>query len=161
MKKKSKYRPKGVRLDVMGYMLSGMKPLRDMKGIYLGVQLHNREALDKIRTGTATKDDIDRLIGAFNITEALAMSGLGSDWMPEINQAQDALLELARRGVDNGMRFIMTAKQWEAMKLMMELHEEQLANATVYDIEKAYDTVQKALRQKKVRTVIQPKKEST
>lgn len=159
MKKKKKYRPRDIRLNIVEYVLSGMKPLREMKDIYLSVQILNREALDKVRTGTATKDDIDRLIGAFNFTEALALQGLGADWLPEINQAQDALLELARRGVENNMRFIMTSQQWEMMKLMMELHEEQLAKATVYDIEKAYDVVQKTIRQRKVRTVIQPRKE--
>jgi hypothetical protein len=69
--------------------------------------------------------DIDMLIGAFNITEALAIMGKGYDWLDEIRQGQDALFELSRRGVANKMRFIMTARQWEALKLVMDLHEEQ------------------------------------
>jgi len=97
----------------MDYILSGFKPVRELSGIYLNAQLKNRAALEQVRVGHAVKEDIDMLIGAFNITEALAMSGMGSDWMDEIRQGQDALLELSRRGVARGMRFIMTAKEWE------------------------------------------------
>ena len=101
------------------------------------------------------------LIGAFNITEALAIMGKGHDWLEEIHQGQDALLQLSRRGVANGMRFIMTAKQWEALKLVMDLHEEQLAHATVHDIEKAHDHVLSVLRQGKARAIVQTQKEAT
>ena len=73
----------------------------------------------------------------------------------------DALLELSRRGVANNMRFIMTAKQWEHLKLVMDLHEEQLAHATVYDIEKAHDFVLKVIRMGKARAIVQTRKEGT
>jgi hypothetical protein len=138
-----------------------MKAVKDLPGIYLDVQLRNRSALDQIRKGLATKEDIDMLIGAFNITEALAIMGKGYDWLDEIKQGQDALLELSRRGVANNMRFIMTAKQWELLKLVMDLHEEQLAHATVYDIEKAHDFVQTVIRQGRARAIVKTQKETT
>jgi hypothetical protein len=59
------------------------------------------------------------------------------------------------------MRFIMTAKQWEALKLVMDLHEEQLAHATVYDIEKAHDYVLSIIRQGKARAIVKIQKETT
>lgn len=161
MRKRSKYRPKPVLQSPMDYILSGFKPLRDLPGIYLDAQLKNRDALEQVRKGLAAKDDIDMLIGAFNITEALALSGMGRDWMDEIREGQDALLELSRRGVARGMRFIMTAKEWEKLKLVMDLHEEQLANATVHDIEKAHTFVHRALAQGKARAIIQTMKEET
>ena len=161
MKKRSKYRPRIVLQNPLEFVLSGLKPVRDLPGIYIDVQLRNRTALEQIRKGIATKEDIDMLIGAFNITEALAIMGKGSDWLDEIKQGQDALLDLSRRGVANGMRFIMTAKQWEALKLVMDLHEEQLAHATVYDIEKAHDHVLAVLRQGKARAIVQTQKEAT
>ena len=161
MKKRSKYRPRTVLQSPLDFVLSGFKPVRDLPGIYIDMQLKNRTALEQLRMGKATKQDIDMLIGAFNITEALAIMGKGSDWLTEVKQGQDALLELSRRGVANGMRFIMTAKQWEALKLVMDLHEEQLAHATVLDIEKAYDFVQKALAQGKARAIVQLQKETT
>jgi hypothetical protein len=142
-------------------VLSGFKPVRDLPGVYVDVQIKNREALEQIRKGDATKEDIDMLIGAFNITEALAIMGKGHDWLDEIKQGQDALLALSQRGVANGMRFIMTARQWEALKLVMDLHEEQLAHATVHDIEKAHNHVLAVIRQGKARAIVQSQKETT
>ena len=160
MRKRSKYRPRVMLQNPLDFVLSGMKPVRDLPGIFLDVQLKNRAALEQIRMGQATKDDIDMLIGAFNIAEALAINGLGYDWKDEINAAQNDLLELARKGVERNMRFIMTAKQWESLKLVMDLHEEQLANATVYDIEKANDFVLKVIAQGKARAIVQTRKEN-
>lgn len=161
MRKRSKYRPKPVIQNTMEFVLSGLKPVRDLPGVYLAAQLKNRTALEQLRKGDATKQDIDMLIGAFNIAEALAIKGLGYDWLQEINQAQEALLALARRGVENNMRFIMTAKQWGALRLVMDLHEVQLAQATVQDIEKAYDFVQAVIRQGKARAIVQSRKEES
>lgn len=159
MKKRSRYRPRPVLQNPLEFVLSGLKPVRDLPGVYLEVQIKNRQALEQLRKGDAAKQDIDMLIGAFNITEALAILGLGEDWLQEINEAQTALWELARKGVERNMRFVMTAKQWEALKLVMDLHEEQLAQATVYDIEKAHDFVRKVVSQGKARAVVESRKE--
>ena len=161
MRKRSKYRPKPVLQSPMDYILSGFKPVRELPGIYLDAQLKNRAALEQVRLGLATKEDIDMLIGAFNITEALALSGMGGDWKDEIREGQDALLELSRRGVARGMRFVMTAKEWEKLKLVMDLHEEQLAQATVHDIEKAHTFVYRVMAQGKARAIVQTMKEET
>jgi len=161
MRKRSKYRPRVVLQNPLEVVLSGFKPVRDLPGVYIDVQIKNREALEQIRKGDATKENIDMLIGAFNITEALAIMGKGHDWLDEIKQGQDALLALSQRGVANGMRFIMTARQWEALKLVMDLHEEQLAHATVHDIEKAHNHVLAVIRQGKARAIVQTQKETT
>ena len=159
MKKRSKYRPRAVLSNPMEYVLSGMRAVRDLPGVYLDVQLKNRAALEQIRLGNATRKDVDMLIGAFNITEALALNGHGSDWMEEIRQGQDALLELSRRGVARNMQFTMKAQEWEALKVVMDLHEEQLAHCTVLDIEKAHDFVQKVVAKGRARAVIETRKE--
>lgn len=156
MKKRSKYRPRPIMQNPIEFVLSGLKPVRDLPGVYLSVQLKNRQALESVRIGEATRHDIDLLISAFNITEALAIAGHGRDWLEEIKQGQEALLTLSRRGVERGMRFIMTAKEWELLKLIMDLHEEQLCTVTVYDIEKAHDLVAKTLRQGKAQAVLTP-----
>lgn len=155
MRKRSKYRPRVVLQNPLEFVLSGMKPVRDLPGVYVDVQIKNRAALEQIRTGNAGKQDVDMLIGAFNITEALALAGHGRDWLDEIRQGQDALLNLSRRGVARGMRFIMTAKEWELLKLVMDIHEEQLCHVTVYDIEKAHDLVHKIITQGKARAIVQ------
>lgn len=143
------------------FVLSGLLPLKYLPGVYVDVQIKNRSALDQLRTGKASLGDIEMLILAFNLTEALALRGKGHDWLEEINQGQAALLALSRRGSVNKMQFTMTAAQWVALKLVMELHEEQLANATVQDIEKAHDFVMKAISLGKAQSVVQTTKEIT
>jgi len=159
MRKRSKYRPKTVLQNPVQFVLSGMRPVRDLPGVYIDTQIKNRQALENIRTGIATRHDIDMLIQVFNITEALALAGHGKDWIEEIQQGQDALLTLSRRGVARNMSFIMTAKEWELLKLLMDLHEEQLCKVTVYDIEKAHDFVLQVLRKGKARAIIESRKE--
>jgi DNA-binding ferritin-like protein len=94
-----------------------------------------------------------------NMSESLAIHGKGNDWLKEINESQHHLHALAERGVRLGMRFVMKAAEWEALKLITDLHEVQLENSTVYDIEKAYDYVEKTIREGKaklIRTKEQP-----
>jgi len=159
MKKRSSYRPRPVLKDPVSYVLSGLKPLTQMKEEYFLIQIKNREALEQVRVGTADKVDMDRLIASANMAEALALQGKGREWLDDIQAAQEQLLALARRGAKNGMRFVMNAQEWEALKLIIDLHEVQLENSTVYDIEKAYDYVDKRIRAGKVMTITQPLKE--
>jgi len=55
------------------------------------LMIKNHSSLDAVRRGEATKDDIDVLIAALNMTEALALMRIGQDWKVEIRAAQDAL----------------------------------------------------------------------
>ncbi len=136
-----------------------MQRLPQLKDQFLMIQIKNREALEQVRIGRANKDDIDRLIAMANMSESLAIHGKGSDWLKEINESQHHLHALAERGVRLGMRFVMKAAEWEALKLITDLHEVQLENSTVYDIEKAYDYVEKTIRAGKAK-LIKTKKES-
>ena len=104
--------------------------------------------------------DIDKIIAAFNMTEALACMGIGADWLPEIKEAQDALLTLARRGVEKDYRFILTGPELQAMNQCMEIHDAQLEVATIQQLEQAMDIVNKIIAQRKARPIIQRSKES-
>ena len=68
MRKKSKYRPKGVRLDNMTWVMSSIKPF-DSVAVAVDLRIKNHAALEALRTGQATRNDIDILIGAFNMCE--------------------------------------------------------------------------------------------
>lgn len=159
MRKRSKYRPRPVLQSPLDFVLSGMKPLSQLKDQFLMIQLKNREALEQVRTGNATKEDIDLLIAMANMSEALAIHRKGSDWLPEINESQNHLHALAERGAQRGMKFVMKAAEWEALKLITDLHEVQLENSTVYDIERAYDYVEKMIREGKARKIVTTPKE--
>lgn len=159
-KRKKQYRPKPIRLDVMNYVLSGMRPLSGVKEWYLNIQIKQRSALEALRKGMAGKSDIDTLMAMSNMTEALARFGKGSDWMEEILASQEQLRQLAESGAKRGMRFVMNYQQWQALKDITDLHEVQLENCTVYDIERACDYVEKRLRAGNATLVPLPSKEN-
>ena len=154
-RKKSKYKPKIVRLDNMGYIMAGMVPMATLKDQLVALQLKNHLALESLRVGQAEKADIDTIISAFNITEALARQGLGADYKKEIQEAQDSLLTCAKRGVEMGYRFVVKGLELKAINFVMELHDEQLQIATVKDIEKAVDLVNEFVRTKKARPIVE------
>jgi len=153
MRKRSKYRPKGVLPDPMTWLLAGMKPFKDVP-ISVDLRIKNHAAMDTLRRGLATKQDIDILIGAFNMTEAYVRlrPELGADWVDEIKAGLDALHAVGRRGFTSG-RFILKAQELVAMNLVMELHDVQLDQTTVNDLERAMDIVKEEYRLRKMRSV--------
>ena len=151
MRKRSKYRPKGVLLDTMNHVLSGMKTVGAISA-GMTLKIKNHDALEKVRRGVATREDIDVLIGAFNITEALARMRIGEDWKDEIRAAQDALLELGRRGVETG-KFILRGPDLTTFNLAMEIHDAQLDACTVSELEKAIDYVNAIIASKQARII--------
>ena len=156
MRKRSSYKPKGVRLDNMTWVQSGLKKVDEISaGITL--KIRNHDAMNNLRRGNATRRDIDALIDALNVTEALANRGVGEDWKPEIRAAQDAMLDLARRGVVNNFRFIARGPELVALNLIMEIHDAQLETVTVKQLETAMQDVMESLRLKKMRPILTPK----
>ena len=155
MRKRSKYRPRGVIVDTMLYVSSGMKKVGSISA-GTDLKIKNHAALESVRRGEATRADIDILISAFNITEALALQSIGEDWKDEIRAAQDALLAMGRRGVETG-KFILRGPELTTFNLAMEIHDAQLDACTVTELEKAMDFVQAMIRAKKARPIVQPK----
>lgn len=51
MRKRSKYRPKGVRLDVMTWVINGMRPVTDAADEILTLRIKNHMAMDTLRKG--------------------------------------------------------------------------------------------------------------
>jgi len=159
MRKKSKYKPRGVRLDNMSWCIAGMKKVGSLPTAGVALKLKNHEALDSILTGQGTRDHVDVLIAAMNMSEALIRirDELGVDWKTEIRDAQDALYTMAKRGVEKN-RFAFTGPEMNAVKLVMDLHDVQLDNCSVKDMEKALEIVQEEIRLKKARPIIEKPK---
>ncbi len=159
MRKRSKYRPKPVIADPLNHVLSGLKRVGSISaGVTL--MIRNHTALEAVRKGQGTKEDIDILIGALNMTEALAFFKFGEDWAGEIRAAQDALLELGRRGAETG-KFILRGPELTALNVGMEIHDAQLQACTVSDLEKAMDYVTQCLRNGKARSMVRKEKDET
>ena len=159
MRKRSKYRPKGVRLDVVTWVTAGLKPFADIS-LGIDIRIKNHSAMDALRRGDATREDIDILIGAFNMTEAYTIvnPAYGADWAEEIRAGQDALLEVARRGVANHNRFILKAKELVAMNLVMEIHDAQLDKTNVREMELAMEAIDKIYKLRKARPIVEQEK---
>ena len=155
-KRNKKYRPRPVIRDTMSFVLSGMRRIADIKGYCVTVQLRTRAALERLRLGMADKDDVARLMAMLNLTEALAMHGLGMDHLESLSTIQKHLVNLATRGAATG-RFIMNAEQWRALKDLADLHEAQLETCTVYEVEQAVDFIERNQRSGNVHLITPPK----
>ena len=119
MRKRSKYKPKPIRVDVMDYVKSGLMKFDDVP-VAVDLRIKNHHAMEELRLGRATKEDIDVLIGAFNMVEGFARlrPEYGADWQAEITAGQDALYHMGRRGSTTS-RF--TCKADELLSLILFL----------------------------------------
>jgi hypothetical protein len=155
MRKKSSYKPHPVRADNLNWILAGMKKVGTLPTAGVDLKLKNHGALDSILMGKGTRDHVDVLIAAVNICEALVRirDDLGLDWATEIKAAQDAIYTMAKRGVEKN-RFAFTGPEMTAMKLVMDVHDAQLDNCTVKEMERALFIVYEEVRQKKARPIV-------
>jgi hypothetical protein len=156
MRKKSSYKPRPVRPDNLNWILAGMKKVGTLPVAGVDLKLKNHVALDSILMGGGQRDHVDVLIAALNICEALVRirDDLGVDWATEIRAAQDALHTMAQRGLEKD-RFAFTGPEMTAIKLAMDIHDAQLDNCTVKEMEQALFIVHEEIRQKKARPIVQ------
>lgn len=152
MRKRSKYRPKGVIRDPMSHVISGMKKVGDLSS-GTTLMIMNHSALENVRKGLAQRNDIDVLIAAVNMAEALIRMRIGDDWRDEIRAAQDALFAVGSRGAETG-KFILRGPELTSLNLGMEIHDAQLEACTVAELEKAIDIVHNEIRHHRARPII-------
>lgn len=155
MRKRSKYKPKGVRVDAVNWVLSGMRPMR-LHSEATMLRVKNHAAMKDMVEGRAVRDTVDVLIAAMNMTEALSLvrAQLGADWRAEISEAQNALFTMAQRGVNKGNLFRFTGPELTAMNLAMEIHDAQIDNCTIKELEQAMDIIHETVRNKKARAIV-------
>ena len=144
---RKKYKPKPIRMDNMAFVQAGIQPFVEL-GAGTTLRVKNHDALNNLRMGIATRADMDMLIAASNIAEAMRRMGKGTDWEQELKAGHDALLAVARRGVPS-MRFVMTGPELKALNLLMEIHDAQLDSCTVQDVENAIDLVTEEIKHKR------------
>ena len=152
---RKKYKPKGVRLDATTWVINGFRNISETGDAVLHLKIKNHESLECLRKGEATRMDIDAIISAFNMAEALARMQIGDDYAAEIKAGQDALLAVAKRGVNRDDRFVLKAAELTAIMLVAEIHDAQLEITTIGELEKAMDIVAKEIRMRKARPVLE------
>lgn len=154
-RKRSKYRPKGVRIDAVNWVVDGLKPLTSVKDEHLRLLAKNHASMDEIVKGRGTRDHIDTIIAALNMAEALyrVKAKLGKDWAEEIREAQDALLTMTRRGVEREDRFVFTGVELKAVNLALQIHDAQLEECSIAQLEAAIELVTKEIHAKRARMI--------
>jgi len=153
MRKKSKYKPKGVRLDTMNWVVTGMTKVSAKESAYVTMHLKNMSALDSLAKGTANKKEIDIVIGVINVAEALCELGVGSEYHQIVLDASSALYDVCKRSFDINDRFICRGSELSAIKLGYEVHDAQMEATTIGMLDKALDVIDKTIRAQKA-TVI-------
>lgn len=152
MRKKSKYKPRPINPNAHNWVLAGLKPLPEVSDALVNIKIKNYAALDEIRAGRATTDHVDVIIGAVNMAEAYTILGKGRDWIDEIHAAQDALFTMASRGLVK-KRFLFTGQEMNAINLAMEVHNQQLDNSTVQELEECLKIVNNEIKHNRARKI--------
>lgn len=153
MRKHSAYRPKPVRLDVMGWIINGKKQVAtSASDEIMTLRIKNHMAMDILRQGGGDRSHMNVVIAALNMTEALARLRVGNEHAALIRKGQDALYAMANRGAHLG-RFVFTGQELQAVNLAMEIHDAQLDVCTVAELERAVDIVKCELRAKRARVI--------
>ena len=153
MRKKSKYKPKGVRLDAMNWVVTGMTKVSAKESAYVTMHLKNMSALDSLAKGTANKKEIDICIGVINVAEALCELGVGSEYHQIVLNASSALYDVCKRSFEINDRFICRGSELSAIKLGYEVHDAQMEITTIGMLDKALDVIDRTIREQKA-TVI-------
>lgn len=156
MRKRSSYRPKGVRLDVMAYVRESMTPVAKHSDYLLTLKIKNHAAMAALTRGGAIRKDIDLLISMGNVCEALYRMGFGQEYGGVVRGGMDALFNVGQRGALTN-RFVLRAEEMQALNLLMELHDAQMDVITIKDMERAIDLVHKEFVNNKMRVIVKRK----
>jgi hypothetical protein len=127
-----------------------------MDKYFIELKIKNHLALTNLTKGVAVRHDIDTLIQAVNMVEALYRLGFGREYATEVRAGLDALHAVGVRGAGSG-RFILKSEEMNALNEAMELHDAQLEVITLKDMENAIKLVNEELRQKKMRPIVKQK----
>ena len=153
MRKRSSYRPKPQLPNPVAWIINGFKSVTQA-GI-VNVQIKNHNAIDALRKGIADREDMDTIIEALNIAEALQRLGIGDEYKDELRSAQDALYAVSRRGIDREYRFVLKAQELAAINLGMEIHDAQIEVTIVEQMEKAIDIVKSEIKNRRARVIME------
>lgn len=138
-------------------MLESMTPVAKHANFLVNLKIRNHMALQSLTQGRATRAEMDDIIAMGNAVEALYRLGFGKDYEEVVRNGLDAILSVARRGVEKEERFILTAPEMNAINELMELHDEQMEVITVKDMENAMKLMEKEYRSRKMTPIIRTK----
>lgn len=142
MRKRSKYRPKGVLLNPMKYVLEGFTPMNDHGPHLVDLQLKNHASVMALLEGRATASHMGAIIAMYNITEALHKMGFGADYGAEVAAGRAALISIVHRS-HKVNKYVPTGPEITAINALVELHDAQLDIVTVREMDQAIQLARK------------------
>ena len=144
MRKKSKYKPRQVLQNPLGFVLENITPITQHEDYLLNLQLKNSSAMERLLKGKATKKDMNTLIAMSNITEALQIMGFGTEYKEVGVDGREALIGIIMRAVKI-LRFTPTGKEIQSLNMLMELHDAQMDVITVKSMDEAINLAKKQI----------------
>lgn len=146
-----KYRPKGVRLDIVSYVRQGLVPLRDSLRINLLTKIH--DAMVEITQGRGTKAHWVLVADALNMAQILDEQVFIAAYETKFRLAHTAHAACGMRFV-SGKTMGYTGAELQAVNFALEVHEGQLYKATLGEVERALNTAEARQRDPKTRRQI-------
>lgn len=156
MRKRSKYKPKGVIMNTMAFVVESLTPVTKHDTYLVDLKIRNHMALTNLTQGKATRADMDDLIAMGNVTEALSRLGFGKEHGHITMGGLNALHAVGKRGAESD-RFILRAEEMRALNLLMDLHDAQMDVITIKDMERGLKLVHEEYRQRKMRPIVERK----
>lgn len=160
MRKRSKYKPKRVLLNPVGFVMEGLSPVTKHDSFVLDLKIKNHGAMAALMQGCAGRTDIDMLIQMVNIVEALYRLGFGAEYTDVVTAGLSALRAVGRRGAETN-KFILRADEIKALNEVMELHDAQMDVIMLKDMERAVELVRKEYAKGAMTPIVETKKGST
>lgn len=130
------YRPRPVVRDTMAFVRKSLTPLRDHDDYVLNWKSSVHGSMHSLVRGIAVQQDVDSLLAAHHVCEALLKTGMGADYRQLLVASSAALRGLTDRAAQLG-RFSVRETELAALNDMIDLHDALMEHVTVGQIDKA------------------------
>lgn len=141
-KKRMKYPPKSARKNNIVTVLSNIATLSSSSEWLSEVMLINHSSIDSMVIGQGNAGVFNNIVSMCNVVRGLVLRGFGEEYADIVLKAQDALEATALR-VQKTNSYTLYATEIVALKDLLELHDEQIKQATFSDIAKILNDLDK------------------
>ena len=145
-RKRSSYRPKPVSQNPVALAITKVSKVTSFGDDYTIMSARIELALTMLTTGRATAQEIKDLINVSNMAQALKRQGYGMEYAAELLAGADADEAVSLRKARTGS-YVATGLELQALRRLVEIHDAQLAAATVGDLQAGIATVNKRVKE--------------
>lgn len=156
-KPRKKYKPKQIMLNAHEWAVESATPLTQHDSYVVDWTLKNNAAFEKLMRGEARRAELDVLIAARNICEAISVTKFNAtdDDIGTLVRSEAALKDICTRA-NAGRGTAMKAAEIQALRDLMVMHDALLENVSVREFEIALAYARKEMvagRANKVRGI--------